>query len=70
MARVEIGAQNEDAESRLNGKPAVAMGLYLAPGANAVQTAQRVAQTLAHRVGSAFRKASRPRSSTISTNLR
>ncbi len=47
VARVEIGAQNEDAESRLNGKPAVAMGLYLSPGANAVQTAAAVNATLA-----------------------
>ena len=42
VARVEIGAQNEDSESRLNGKPAVAIGLYLSPGANAVQTAAAV----------------------------
>lgn len=47
VARVEIGAQNEDADSRLDGKPAVAMGLYLSPGANAVQTAQAVNATLA-----------------------
>ena len=39
VARVEIGAQNEDIEGRLNGKPAVAIGIYLSPGANAVQTA-------------------------------
>jgi hydrophobe/amphiphile efflux-1 (HAE1) family protein len=42
VAQVQIGAQNEDSESRLNGKPAVAMGIYLSPGANAVQTATRV----------------------------
>jgi hydrophobic/amphiphilic exporter-1 (mainly G- bacteria), HAE1 family len=42
VAQVEIGAQNEDSESRLNGKPAVAIGIYLSPGANAVQTANRV----------------------------
>ena len=46
VARVEIGAQNEDAESRLNGKPAVAIGLYLSPGANAVQTAGAVHQAM------------------------
>ncbi len=34
--------QNMDSESRLNGNPAVAIGIYLAPGANAVQTAARV----------------------------
>jgi hydrophobic/amphiphilic exporter-1 (mainly G- bacteria), HAE1 family len=39
VARVELGAQNLDSESRLNGKPAVAIGIYLSPGANAVATA-------------------------------
>jgi multidrug efflux pump subunit AcrB len=33
VARVELGAQNLDTESRLNGEPAVAIGLYLSPGA-------------------------------------
>ena len=35
-----------DTESRLNGNPAVAIGIYLSPGANAVQTSARVQQTL------------------------
>ena len=42
VARVEIGAQNSDSESRLDGKPSVAMRISLAPGANAVQTARLV----------------------------
>jgi hydrophobe/amphiphile efflux-1 (HAE1) family protein len=42
VARLELGAQNEDAESRLDGKPSVAMAIYLAPGANAVNTARAV----------------------------
>ncbi len=46
VARVELGAQNMDTESRLNGNPAVSIGLYLAPGANAVQTSARVKATL------------------------
>ena len=46
VARVELGAQNMDSEARLNGKPAVPIGIYLAPGANAVQAATAVAQTL------------------------
>jgi hydrophobe/amphiphile efflux-1 (HAE1) family protein len=46
LARVEMGAQNEDSESRFNGQPSVAIGLYLAPGANALQTASAVAGTL------------------------
>ena len=47
VARVELGAANEDTESRLNGNPAVTIGMYLAPGANAVATSARVSQTLA-----------------------
>ena len=39
--------------SRLDGKPAVALGIYLAPGANAVQTAAAVNATLA-KVGKRF----------------
>ena len=46
VARVELGAANMDTESRLNGNPAVSIGLYLAPGANAVQTSARVQATL------------------------
>ncbi len=39
VARVEIGAANMDTENRYNGQPAIAFGVYLAPGANAVQVA-------------------------------
>ena len=42
VARLELGAQNEDSESRLNGQPSVAVAIYLAPGANAVNTAAAV----------------------------
>ncbi|HTR16933.1 MAG TPA: multidrug efflux RND transporter permease subunit [Acetobacteraceae bacterium] len=48
VARVELGAQNLDSESRLDGRPSVAIALYLAPGANAVQTAAAVGAKLAH----------------------
>ncbi|WFU55949.1 multidrug efflux RND transporter permease subunit [Bradyrhizobium pachyrhizi] len=47
VARVEIGAQNMDSESRIDGNPGVPMGIYLAPGANAVTTAKAVQATLA-----------------------
>ena len=47
VARVELGAQNEDTESSLSGQPAVALGIYLSPGANAVSTAAAVDKTLA-----------------------
>lgn len=46
VARVELGAASRDSESRLNGNPAITMGVYLAPGANAVQTADRVQAAL------------------------
>jgi hydrophobe/amphiphile efflux-1 (HAE1) family protein len=46
VARVDLGAQNQDIEGRLNGEPAVAIGVYLSPGANAVQTAAQVRANL------------------------
>jgi hydrophobe/amphiphile efflux-1 (HAE1) family protein len=46
IARIELGAANMDTESRLNGDPAVSIGLFLAPGANAVQTSARVQAAL------------------------
>jgi hydrophobe/amphiphile efflux-1 (HAE1) family protein len=46
IARVELGAASMDTESRLNGNPAVSIGLYLAPGANAVQASARVQAAL------------------------
>ena len=46
VARVELGSATQDSESRLNGNPAVTVGVYLAPGANAVQTSQRVQAAL------------------------
>src|SRR5262249_61813773 len=42
VARVEMGAQNEDTETRINGLPSVGIALYLAPDANAVATAGAV----------------------------
>jgi hydrophobe/amphiphile efflux-1 (HAE1) family protein len=47
VARVVMGAQNEDTETRINGSPSVGVALYLAPDANAVQTATTVGRTLA-----------------------
>jgi hydrophobe/amphiphile efflux-1 (HAE1) family protein len=46
VARVELGAQSMDTQSRLNGQPAVTMGVYLSPGANAVQVSAAVQRTL------------------------
>ena len=53
VARVEMGAQNEDTETRINGQPSVGVALYLAPDANAVQTATAVSKTLV-RLGARF----------------
>src|SRR5271165_4302504 len=47
VARVELGAQNQDIEARFNGKPAVAIGIYLSPGANAVAAAKLVRANMA-----------------------
>jgi hydrophobe/amphiphile efflux-1 (HAE1) family protein len=46
VARVDLGAQNEDVAGRINGQAAVAIGIYLSPGANAVQTAALVRANL------------------------
>jgi hydrophobe/amphiphile efflux-1 (HAE1) family protein len=46
VARVELGAARMDTESRLNGQPAITLGAYLAPGANAVAAASALTQTL------------------------
>ena len=46
VARIELGPAAQDTESRLNGQPAVSIGIYLAPGANAVDTSKRVRDTL------------------------
>ncbi len=42
VARLELGAQTYSMEGRFNGKPAALLGIYLTPGANALQTASEV----------------------------
>jgi HAE1 family hydrophobic/amphiphilic exporter-1 len=46
VARVELGAQTYDLRARLNRSPAGAIGIYLAPGANALDTAANVRKIL------------------------
>ncbi len=46
VARVEMGAQNEDTETRINGRSAVGIAMYLSPDANAMATASLVRRTL------------------------
>jgi len=46
VARVELGAQTYDLRARLNKSPAGAFAIYLAPGANALETADNVKKIL------------------------
>ena len=46
IARVELGAQSYDLEGRWNGKPNTFLLTFLAPGANALDTVQRVRQEM------------------------
>jgi hydrophobe/amphiphile efflux-1 (HAE1) family protein len=46
VARVELGAQTYDLRARLNQSPGAALGIYLAPGANALTTAEQVTRIL------------------------
>ncbi|WP_043364662.1 efflux RND transporter permease subunit [Belnapia sp. F-4-1] len=46
VARVELGAQSMDTVSRLNAQPAVTVGVYLSPGANAVTVSNAMKRTL------------------------
>ena len=48
VAHVELGAQNLDSEAKLDGAPSVPLAIYLAPGANALDTANAVNNRLAH----------------------
>jgi multidrug efflux pump len=47
VARIEIGAENYNVVARYNGKPATGMGINLATGANALDTATAVKETMA-----------------------
>lgn len=42
VGRVELGSSNYNMLSKLNGKPAAAIGIFQLPGANALQTAEDV----------------------------
>jgi len=47
VARVELGAKDYNSSTKISGSPAVVMGIFLAPGANALDTADRVTAKLA-----------------------
>jgi hydrophobic/amphiphilic exporter-1 (mainly G- bacteria), HAE1 family len=46
VARVELGAQSSDRHTRYNGAPSASIGIYQSPGANAVEVARTVQQTM------------------------
>jgi hydrophobic/amphiphilic exporter-1 (mainly G- bacteria), HAE1 family len=46
IARVDLGAKTRERYARLNGAPAAAIGIYQSPGANAVEVARQVRDTL------------------------
>ncbi|QID18818.1 efflux RND transporter permease subunit [Nitrogeniibacter mangrovi] len=46
VARVEIGAESYETVARYNGQPAAGLGIRLAAGANALDTANRIRSTL------------------------
>jgi HAE1 family hydrophobic/amphiphilic exporter-1/multidrug efflux pump len=47
VARAELGSQSYDVAATYNGQAAVPIGVYLQPGANALETAREVEATLA-----------------------
>jgi len=46
VARVELGAKDYDFIGRINGKPAALVGVFLQPGANALDVAEEVTATV------------------------
>ena len=46
VARVEMGARSSDRYSRFNGAPAASIGIYLSPGANAVDVTRQVREVM------------------------
>lgn len=47
LARVELGSKDNDFNGTYNGKPAVLMGIFLQPGANALEVGKEVKATMA-----------------------
>jgi hydrophobe/amphiphile efflux-1 (HAE1) family protein len=47
VARIELGAQNLDRDTRLNGQPAAVVAIYQSPGANAISTLGAVKRLMA-----------------------
>lgn len=46
IARIELGAKNQDTRCTLDGKPSVGLAIYQLPGSNALQTADRIRERM------------------------
>jgi multidrug efflux pump subunit AcrB len=46
VARTELGARSQDTLARLDGRPTALLGVFLLPGANALDTADRIKATM------------------------
>jgi HAE1 family hydrophobic/amphiphilic exporter-1 len=53
LARIELGARDYVTNSYLNGKPAVALGIFQRPGTNALAAAEEIQSTI-HRLSADF----------------
>src|SRR5207245_5782054 len=42
VSRTELGAQNQNSLSRLDGKPSAGLGMFQLPGSNALDTSDRI----------------------------
>lgn len=51
VGRAEMGSQDYNSFGRLNGKPSGAMAVYLLPGANQLQAAETIYETMEHAKG-------------------
>jgi len=46
VARIELGAKNQDQSCTLDGQPSVGLPIYQLPGSNALQTAERIQEKM------------------------
>jgi multidrug efflux pump len=46
VARIELGAKNQDVRASLDGKPSVGLAMFQMPGSNALDTAERIVEKM------------------------
>ena len=68
VARIELGAKDYVTNSYLNGKPAVALGIFQRPGTNALAAAEEIQATIKRALAPISRAGSPMRSSTTRPN--